>query len=146
MQNKFITDLEKRGWTAEEVAKLLDVLRAYLIDSVHQDGNKKTKVADLLIGWGFTPSHKGFLYLIDAAIYVAEKDSSVSLRNELYPVIGEMHHVTNQNVERAIRFSIKTAYENNQKLLEILPPPSKKNMTTNSRFIAFVAYQIKHFL
>lgn len=69
-----------------------------------------TKIANLLRQFGISPAHKGYTTLIDT-IEMAIENPFLSMKNELYPTLGEKYETAPLNIERRIRHAIKSGWE-----------------------------------
>lgn len=73
-------------------------------------GNKlKDKVVDLLIGFGITPSLKGFYYILDAVEVFIDNPNIKFM--DMYEVIAIRHNTEARRVERSIRHAFSKISE-----------------------------------
>lgn len=73
-------------------------------------GNKlKDKVVDLLIGFGITPSLKGFYYILDAVEVFIDNPNIKFM--DMYEVIANRHSTVKSRVERCIRHAFSKISE-----------------------------------
>ena len=74
--------------------------------------NSSLYVAEQIKRLQFSPRHKGFEYLKEAAIIMYQQPD-ISITKELYPTIGSKYGCSAQQVERSIRCAINFAWSQN---------------------------------
>lgn len=67
-------------------------------------------VTSLLINMDLSQRHRGFLYLRDAVLKMAD-NPGMSITKELYPQVGDKYGSNHEQVERSIRTAINRAWE-----------------------------------
>lgn len=70
----------------------------------------KTTVSNILLALGFPAKLRGYAYLREAAVIMAEKPE-ISITKELYPAVGLLCKADASHVERSIRSAISTAWK-----------------------------------
>ena len=78
----------------------------------------------------------GYKYLL-TALPLLWKDPQQSLSKELYPAVAKFYGGTWQQIERGIRESIKTAWDNREGEAWMLYFPNQKAKPSNSEFFAW---------
>jgi len=68
------------------------------------------KISQVLTNCGFDSDIKGYKYLKDAIIFCLENED-VRITKVLYPMLAKKYGVSICSVERAIRYSIKRAFD-----------------------------------
>lgn len=100
------------------------------------------QAGELLISLGFLSKHRGYHYVLDAIVSMAEKPGQ-SITKELYPAIAAKHNCEQANVERSIRTAIEFAWKQGDRALWLQYFPQKPGSTssrpTNSHFISRMA-------
>lgn len=92
--------------TVNRIADLSQQLRAPVL--AHPD--PRTAASNLVLNMGVRTKLKGYMYLREA-IPMALKNPGMSLTKELYPEVGKVFGVNAEQVERAIRGAVRSAWE-----------------------------------
>lgn len=136
---EYVISVSKVGVTSRELTKLSPTRDSRSLEEL---------TTSLLHDMGIPASLKGFYYLRQAIITVAEDPRAIdAMVKFLYPTVGEKFGVTPSKVERCIRHAIETAW--NRGNLELLQSMFKysvsysKSKPTNSEFIGLVADTIR---
>jgi two-component system response regulator (stage 0 sporulation protein A) len=100
---------------------------------VMKEESLETKITKMIQGSGIPPHVKGYLYLKDAIDMAYHDAQSIgSITKILYPTIARKYNTTPSCVERAIRHSIKIAWDK-----------KGEKKPRNGHYIASMAEQIK---
>ena len=122
----------------DRIADLSRQSRAKVL--VRQD--PRTAASNLMLNLGFRTKLKGYGYLRDA-IPMAMKNPGFSLTKELYPEVGRLWNVNSEQVERAIRGAVKSAWlQRDEQMWKIYFQPDgngKVPRPTNGAFITRMA-------
>lgn len=102
----------------------------------------RAKVTNMLSSLGIAIKLRGYAYLQDAILLMADRPG-LSITKELYPSVGDLHQTTGVLVERSIRSAVKSAWEkrDNQVWQKFFPANSEGDVPhpTNAHFIARLA-------
>lgn len=123
------------------VARLAD-LSQRLRQPVISRPDPKVRTSDLLFALGVPTKLKGYSYLREAVLLMAE-DPDQSVTKELYPAVAAICGVDKNNVERSIRSAIEKAWKQRDDALWKLYFPVDSGgllrRPTNSEFISRLA-------
>mgnify|MGYP003293724525 CR=1 FL=1 len=123
------------------IARLGD-LRQRLQQPVISRADPKVHVSNLLLALGIPTKLKGYGYLREAVLLMAE-DPKQSITKELYPAVAAACDGDRKNVERSIRSAIEKAWlfrdENYWKLYFPVDGSGMTRRPTNSEFITRLA-------
>lgn len=72
--------------------------------------NPRTQVSDTLLDLGISTKLKGFSYLQEAVLMMAQ-NPGISVTKELYPAVGNICNSTGSLVERSIRSAVDSAWQ-----------------------------------
>lgn len=103
-------------------------------------------ITEILHALGISPNIKGFCYVREAIRLTIESPEMLhSVTTALYPTIAKTYQSTPTNVERAIRYAIKFAWDNGDAdIINSYFGRTKQNKKpTNSQFIATIADNIR---
>jgi two-component system response regulator (stage 0 sporulation protein A) len=102
------------------------------------------ELAQILLRMGFNPATKGYHYAL-YALHLHTKEPAVitlgSICSYTYPRIADKFNASAQQVERAIRHAIETAY--NANIEEWKPLFGKLRWPTNGQFLATIAEALR---
>lgn len=113
-----------------------------------KDRSQDSRVTSIMHELGIPAHIKGYQYLRDAIIMVADRVDLLSrVTKELYPAIASKYSTTPSRVERAIRHAIEVAWDrgNIESIDKIFSHTisKEKGKPTNSEFIAMVADRLR---
>lgn len=111
-------------------------------------GDMETQVTNIIHEIGVPAHIKGYMYLRDAILLVADNMKLLSaVTKELYPSIAEKYNTTPSRVERAIRHAIEVAWSRGkvETVNELFGYTinTGKGKPTNSEFIAMLADKLR---
>ena len=107
------------------------------------------KIANRLLGeFSISASTKGFRYLRDAIVLVAQKPQLMeNVTGVLYVEIASFHNTTASRVERVIRYAVETGFQKTDTSVLCNYFPSFLTSTfltpTNSHFIAVMSEEVR---
>ncbi len=105
------------------------------------------RVSSLLYDLMLPPSYKGYKYLKDAILMLADDNCEcTSFTKNIYPVIAEKYDSTSQNIEKNIRSAVNKIYEvNSSEELEntLGKSPIIYEKPSNVKFITFCAEKLR---
>lgn len=131
-----VSALREKGLSSDEI---LDTLGNLFKGMRNINGNKESKIKNLLLELGIPCNIDGYEYIIKA-ILLYDKDPKQSITGTLYPAVAEQFGVTIGAVERGIRYAIQVVWKSgNYKVLKGYVGntiPKHKDKPTNSQFIA----------
>lgn len=111
-------------------------------------GGYEVEVTSILHQMGVPAHIKGYQYLRDAIVFVAEDVNLLgAVTKELYPMIAEKYNTTASRVERAIRHGIELAWDRGN--IELMNKyfgytiDVERGKPTNSEFIAMIADKLR---
>lgn len=98
------------------------------------------RVKRLLRDFGLPANLNGYAYISYAVVYMASKESKISMTNDVYPRIAEAFNDRSSCVERSIRHSIERIFEKGnaeviRKVFGDVANHNKKGKLTNSEFL-----------
>ncbi|MBP5730538.1 MAG: sporulation initiation factor Spo0A C-terminal domain-containing protein [Clostridia bacterium] len=127
---RFWIDSENSAYSAEGSAGYVFEGDPVSVDSVRT-----------ILNWlDISSSYTGYRYLVDAVMMVLRSKEPRVLTKEIYPAIGIRYKKSPDSVERAIRFLIPAAF-NNENWGRLFP--ELKSPPTNSKFICALADKIR---
>jgi two-component system response regulator (stage 0 sporulation protein A) len=103
------------------------------------------QIRRILTDLGIYSKTKGFFFLIEAIdIYAKSNEKLLKITEDIYPVIAVKYKTTQANVERSIRYTIDTLYNETptEYYLSVFGDPKKRRKPTNMEFIATTAYEL----
>ena len=135
-----LATLKELGWGYEEIAELLEELKAELNGKRIPRSEKvsNAQIIQLLNHIGVSYTNKGRRYIIETIQYRI-KHPNASFTQEIYPAVGEKFQTKGTRVERCIRHEIERCFDipGNDLLVEIfgLSISLKEGKVPNSEFI-----------
>lgn len=124
--------------TVNRISDLSQQLRSPVLS--HPD--PRTAASNLVLNLGIRTKLKGYGYLREA-IPLAMKNPGISLTKELYPEVGKFYGVNADQVERAIRGAVKSAWQyRDEQVWRMYFQPGADGMVpkpTNGAFITRLA-------
>lgn len=100
--------------------------------------NRYEMLAVIIQSAGIQTNLKGYTYLKDAVLCIAENPELMHQYMKVYRMISEKFDVQPASIDRAIRHAINTAYDKHTELLKaFFPYPTER--PSNSEFISLAA-------
>lgn len=99
----------------------------------------KNKVKELFKKLGIRPNVKGYYYLIEAILLIAESDELLKM-GDVYQALAFKHDDTYERVERAMRYSIQKNYCQNSVYYTLFGSFERPK---NAEFVFTIAEEIK---
>lgn len=125
-----------------------------IIDLCNQDPDPhvmspRARITSILTELSFLVKHKGFAFLQEASILMANRPG-ISITKELYPSVGKIFGTTGPLVERSIRTAIQRAWEHrdNQVWQRYFQADANGDVPhpTNAQFISRMAEDLRKYL
>lgn len=91
-------------------ARISDISQNILVSSVPK-ADSRTQISSVLLQLGLSAKLKGYAYLREGILLFAQ-DMTQMVTKELYPAIGAKFSSSRDQVERAIRSAIQSAWKN----------------------------------
>lgn len=96
-------------------------------------------ISEALLSLGITPKHRGYHYLREGIVLMAQ-DPSQSVTKVLYPQVGEKCDADPRHVERSIRSALSAAWEHRDEALwQAYFPVHQDRCPTNAVFLSRLA-------
>lgn len=99
-------------------------------------------VSDLLLKLRISTKHKGYRYLLEGILVIAQ-DPAQSITKELYAEVAKRCGCKRQNVERPMRNALESAWQKGDQMLWAQYFPEKTNRPTNAEFLSRMAQELK---
>lgn len=147
--NVFIERLKEVVGLDSSIVKRTETVSAKVDKGlIDNDPDMKTKVTMIIQEVGVPAHIKGYLYLREAIMLVADDmDYLGAVTKELYPTVATKFNTTSSRVERAIRHAIEVAW--NRGKIDTIDKifgytiDKDKGKPTNSEFIALIADKLR---
>ncbi|MBQ2927177.1 MAG: response regulator [Oscillospiraceae bacterium] len=114
------------------VARILDLDRFSPAPAPKR--SPEERCSHLLLSLGYSPSHNGYLYIIDC-IQMLHQDSGLALTKEVYPAVAKKHGRKWRRIERSIRSATEAAWERGDRELWHSYFPNSTKRPSNSAFL-----------
>lgn len=100
--------------------------------------------ADTLLAMGLSPKHRGYHYLREAIVLMAQ-DPGQSVTKELYPAVADACHSQAHHVERSIRSALSAAWDHREAALwEQYFPAALSRCPSNAVFVSRLAEELRN--
>lgn len=151
-----LTDMIKTIYLSSEKSSIIKKINFKEVSNINNksslnnnslNNNKLNPISEVLLESGFKSKWDGYAYLLTALELLEENISYLNtVTKTLYPKIAKIHSVNSKCVERAIRFSITRAYndQKNNRFVEYFSINNTYNIhkPTNSELIGLL-YNLK---
>ncbi len=110
-------------------------------------GDSSSDIASYLQDIGMVPTNIGFKYFVEAIMICLNNPVAVHhITRDIYPVIAENNNANTSAVERAMRYSLNSLWQNYSNDIELYLQFGVKfqKRPTTSRFISFVADRFRY--
>lgn len=102
------------------------------------------RVIEALVEIGVPANQKGFKYICDAMEVIQKEEWILSCKlTAIYESVARMNNTGYACVERCIRHSFKTAYQNIENINEFNKWFGENSVTTNGNLIATLYWKLK---
>lgn len=93
---------------------------------------------------GAPKSNVGYMYIIDALLFMDEDNTYINKTIALYEAIGKKHKTRSISVERTIRYEIEAIFSNGdlKAVDDIIGAYRKNNKLPNKEFLVSLYYYI----
>lgn len=101
------------------------------------------RVVEALIEIGVPANHKGFKYICDAMEVIHNEEWLLFKLTAIYALVAQMNKTSYSCVERCIRHSFHTAYQNTEKINEFSKWFGENPVLTNGNLLSTLYWKLK---
>jgi two-component system response regulator (stage 0 sporulation protein A) len=158
----YIYQKSNRAYSAKRVLCIIDKIYPYQqLENDRQmnhvladyDQKKADEIAlqyieNKLEQMGFQRRHVGFCYVAEAIFLLSrDKEGTLHVSSEIYPLLAEKHHTTKDGVERGIRNAVESVFTSgNMRRLQThypFPYDEEKGRPSNAEFLKHMASRLQ---